>query len=283
MAKDLQFATEVAEIIGLQAEAVNVPGRGIGVCIGERVPGKALPVFYVDTLPDDATAEDVAAELEREFASTPIISVDMDAIFADWENRVIPVIYKDDSQVNPEAICFRVGDKHPIVFKLLINESQSLTLTREHIDEIIKASPFVVMNAAVANVKANAKGRLLCVSDPMKPSFSNVEISALNPSDPFVLSYITLNDDHFGSGVLLCPSIFEQIGDDFNVIPSSIHEVLVNKSVSLEDLRAMIRSVNSDVSPQERLGDNPIHFHDGQLYEVLENGTEIHLVPRFAY
>lgn len=75
-----------------------------------------------------------------------------------------------------------------------------------------------------------------------------------------------------GAGVILYPYFMEkaaqELGGDFYVIPSSVHEVLLLKddgAIALEDMKEIVRSVNrSEVSHEDFLSDNVYHFDASQ-------------------
>ena len=75
-----------------------------------------------------------------------------------------------------------------------------------------------------------------------------------------------------GAGVILYPYFMEkaaqELGGDFYVIPSSVHEVLLLKddgAIALEDMKEIVRSVNrSEVSREDFLSDNVYHFDASQ-------------------
>ena len=77
----------------------------------------------------------------------------------------------------------------------------------------------------------------------------------------------------------------EKLGEDFYVLPSSRHEILlVPQSVvsDVEDLKKMVKEVNAtEVSKIDKLSDNVYHFNgkhlsiaDGQTEKISETLTE---------
>lgn len=102
--------------------------------------------------------------------------------------------------------------------------------------------------------------------------------------------YVLTNQSRLnGAGVLAQDNVLERIGDllgsDFYVLPSSIHEVLIvpdNGTVSLKELEAMVREVNStQVAPEDLLSDK-VQYYDRetktlgrkQAKGILERLTE---------
>lgn len=80
---------------------------------------------------------------------------------------------------------------------------------------------------------------------------------------------VVTNDQQVnGAAVLFYPGQMEQIGEklkeDFFILPSSTHEVLVlpdDGEMNYRDLKQMVMDVNtSEVSPEERLADDVYHY-----------------------
>ena len=80
-----------------------------------------------------------------------------------------------------------------------------------------------------------------------------------------------------GAGVILYPNFMEkaaqELGGDFYVLPSSVHEVLFLRddgAISLEELKGIVHSVNqTEVSDEDFLSDNVYH------YDATERKLEI--------
>lgn len=81
--------------------------------------------------------------------------------------------------------------------------------------------------------------------------------------------YVLTNSmNHFGAAVVLYPNLLEEIAmelcDDFYLLPSSIHELIVlprKYSPSTEDLDRMIVEINeTQVSPDEILSDHSYYY-----------------------
>ena len=80
-----------------------------------------------------------------------------------------------------------------------------------------------------------------------------------------------------GAGVILYPNFMEkaaqELGGDFYVLPSSVHEVLFlrdDDAISLEELKGIVHSVNqTEVSDEDFLSDNVYH------YDATERKLEI--------
>ena len=101
------------------------------------------------------------------------------------------------------------------------------------------------------------------------------EITGMDLDSPF---HIVTNDKaRYGAAVLFYPGmlelIYNELGDDFFIIPSSVHEVLVlQKEFGIEkgDLAKMVRTVNStQVAPDDVLSDH--------VYEYIHESEEVRI------
>lgn len=83
-----------------------------------------------------------------------------------------------------------------------------------------------------------------------------------------------------GAALIVCPEVLKavqkEIGEDFYILPSSIHEVLIIPKSEMDDveaLKTMVESVNqSDVPLEDRLSDNVYEF-DGHNLKIA--GSEL--------
>ena len=100
-----------------------------------------------------------------------------------------------------------------------------------------------------------------------------------DPADAGITAYVASNPSGFhGAAIAAYPNFadkcFNEIGGDFWVIPSSVHEFILIKDDGHgkpEDLEAMIRSVNETVvEPRDFLSDHVYHF--SERTHTLETG-----------
>ena len=91
------------------------------------------------------------------------------------------------------------------------------------------------------------------------------------------MMYILTNEDKLnGASMLLSDRAMEMVrktvGDDFFILPSSIHETLIvpkTDDMSLENLEKMVREVNAtDVKPGERLSDH-VYEYDAEERSIV--------------
>ncbi len=93
------------------------------------------------------------------------------------------------------------------------------------------------------------------------------------PMNDKVKMYVLSNKSKMNGAVWITSpealeALCEKFGEEFFVLPSSIHEVIVvpNNEVGKEELQKMVTDVNiAEVSPEERLSDNVYLYKNGKL------------------
>lgn len=106
----------------------------------------------------------------------------------------------------------------------------------------------------------------------------------LQESSEMPTFFVVTNTDRIdGAGVIFYPefmdSMGELLGNDFFILPSSIHEMLVlpdDGQVDAEMLRDMVKEVNAtQVAPAERLTNDVYHFDTkDHVFEKADRFTE---------
>ena len=103
----------------------------------------------------------------------------------------------------------------------------------------------------------------------------------------FSTAFVVSNQEHFrGASALFYPGFMDQavenIGGNFYILPSSIHEVLIvpdRLNMKTEELESIVRSVNlNTVEASERLSDHVYHY-DGETH-IFELGKEYDAVTK---
>ncbi|MBP3263643.1 DUF5688 family protein [Pseudobutyrivibrio sp.] len=106
-------------------------------------------------------------------------------------------------------------------------------------------------------------------------------IQADGPEDRILVG--TVADKHHGAGVIAYEGFLDEqakkMGEDFYIIPCSIHEVLLVPESMAHDINAlkdMISDVNScEVPPEDILSDNLYHYDSKEkVFELAENFKE---------
>lgn len=119
------------------------------------------------------------------------------------------------------------------------------------------------MDAATINNPATFRSMQDVLSDLM-----GMPAEMMPPMDGPQMYVASVESSVNGAGVIAYPDfmdqVAEQVGGDFFVLPSSVHEVLVipdDGSIDRHDLESMVREVNaSEVLPKDQLSDNVYHY-----------------------
>ena len=165
-----------------------------------------------------------------------------------------------------------------IVFYILVDVdekgSATIQIQNEHIENW-NVNVEQLYKDAKLNVKCLIPARLMCMQHVIEKlcDISKGEekdlLKAKFPPENKEFMYILTNSIHqFGAAVLAYPNILEMasriIGEDFYLLPSSIHEVILipkSKSPDLKDLNEMINEVNeTQVQEEEVLSDHAYYY-----------------------
>lgn len=95
---------------------------------------------------------------------------------------------------------------------------------------------------------------------------SNYFHNGKNPEGPLFI--LTNKDARFGANTMFYPGVLKKVrnllGEDFYILPSSVHEVLVVRKSFIDDpsaLKRMLEDGNRDVcTPEEVLSNKPLFY-----------------------
>ena len=109
----------------------------------------------------------------------------------------------------------------------------------------------------------------------------------LNVDPEEFMFLITNNSRSYGASALLYPEVMtkvaKEMGDNYYVLPSSVHEVILVKASeapNIQELANMVRQINSaEVAPDDQLADK-VYFFDAEAKElklVAESGQNLEI------
>lgn len=176
--------------------------------------------------------------------------------------------------------CIMLGDNEngsmsvPITNQIMetwgVTQEDLRRIAQENCDTLTP-SKFMSMNAVMAD---------MMVPQIMSDYGINKEeaikmVNDMVPTDD-KLFVLTNNQKLNGAAALLDEKMMEQItekvGNDFYILPSSVHEVLIvpnEVGMELQDLEAMVQEVNAtQVAPQDKLSDH-VYQYDNETREVF--------------
>ena len=147
---------------------------------------------------------------------------------------------------------------------------EKMDLTKEQIRR--DAHQYAPLNNPVSIMSLGA------VLHSMFPGMEDSGDAASAAETPFFVAQGT--QQTYGAGVICYPDFMEnaakQIGGNFYVLPSSVHEVLLlpeTGTIRSQELLQMVTEVNATVvSPEERLTDNVYHYDSAA--RVFETGRQ---------
>ena len=102
-------------------------------------------------------------------------------------------------------------------------------------------------------------------------------IAGMIPPTQDEMMFVLSNEDKLGGAAVLLndkvmDDITEKLGQDYFILPSSVHEVLIvpkNDQMDLKTLESMVQDVNAtQVSPEERLSDH-VYAYDAKEHELF--------------
>ncbi len=133
-------------------------------------------------------------------------------------------------------------------------------------------TPYELLQIAKENTPRIFEPRLYPLSDmiyDMMPALDEEVSSPEKPEMEIPIYVLTNNQKFLGAATLLYHGILEKcaqtLDDDFYIIPSSIHEVLLlpkDCHTSAEDLSSLVREVNENHVAVEEILSNHVYFYN---------------------
>lgn len=175
------------------------------------------------------------------------------AVFAKW---------KFDNADPDLVIASKITE--PLLAQLRLTKEEALKIAKTN---TARSAKFESMDTVMKN---------MMVDDGMDRELAEM----MFPKQSTPLSVLSNESGIEGAAVIACPEVLKavqkEIGEDFYILPSSIHEVLVLPKTytdDVEDLKQMVSSINeAEVAPEDRLSDNVYEF-DGHSLKIA--GSEL--------
>ena len=171
------------------------------------------------------------------------------AVFAKW---------KFDNADRDSVVASKVTG--PLLAHLQLTKEEALKIAKTN---TARSAKFESMDTVMKN---------MMVDDGMNRELAEM----MFPDQSTPLSVLTNESGIDGAALIACPEVLKavqkEIGEDFYILPSSIHEVLVLPKTytdDVEDLKQMVSSINeAEVEPEDRLSDNVYEF-DGHSLKIV--------------
>ncbi len=173
-----------------------------------------------------------------------------------------------------------------IVFYILVEVNEkgcaTIQIRNEHI-ESWEVSVEQLYQDAKQNVKRLIPARLMCMQhmveqflDPSREYESDLLKVKFPPENKDLMYILTNSIQQFGAAALIYPNILEMaariVGEDFYLLPSSIHEVMLipkSKSPDLNELNDMIREGNETVVEEEEILGTHAYYYEKKTHTLM--------------
>lgn len=170
------------------------------------------------------------------------------AVFAKW---------RMDTAVPGSVMTAKITE--PLLAQLKLTKEEALKIAKSN---SARSAKFESMDTLMRN---------MMIDDGMDRELADM----MFPTQSTPLSVLTSESGIDGAALIACPEVLKaiskEIGEEFYILPSSIHEALIlPKSFTddVEDLKQMVQSVNqSDVPMEDRLS-NEVYEFDGRSLKI---------------
>jgi hypothetical protein len=279
-----EFAMTVAEVInsklgGVAEATIQEVQKAnditlVGLTI--REPDNMIaPNIYVEGAYDkyvdgDISIDEAAEELLKIYEENKAADVNIERLF-DFDNllanaRVKLISMSANAEYLKDKVFRVVADLAEVLYTVVDmgntdGSEASVTLTTGHLRSLDDAQIDKLFSAAEKNINVSVKSMAQAFSGTMPGEFGDASETPTLDQEPFlILQGASVN----GANALASKDAMEKAAaiagrNDFYIIPSSIHEVLLINpdSMSVNDLKNMCTEVNNtQVAPEEVLSYN---------------------------
>ncbi len=287
-----QVAYELLEAVRNAAEAINetldislqettkMNGvNKVGISIDTGIES-VRPTMYIDSEIDmirsgKATVKEcadsvldrihsVVAREDGEMASTVKDMLER----ADKSNITLQIVSKGKNEELLNSCPHRdIGGDLSIIARYKVNESGTAVIRNSMAANVLGMTSSEVIEAGIKNMGQegySVRSMTSILAEMM--GVSEEELGMMHGMDSNAQMYVVTNESKvFGAAGIfadrsLREQVVEKLGEDFYIIPSSTHEVIVVAADQMppEQMAAMINEVNStQVAPEEVLSDHP--------------------------
>lgn len=124
-----------------------------------------------------------------------------------------------------------------------------------------------IHNLSIKNIHTMCPSTFRGMSAVLNSMFTGEDNNVINPGDEIMFVLSNKNGLYGASAVLdnrIMKKIVDRFGEDFYILPSSIHEVLIvpeTSDIRVEQLEGMVQEINkSTVSSEDRLSDHVYRY-----------------------
>lgn len=232
---------------------------------------------YVAGVDIEDIADDMLAIVEK--SSGKDLGFDVD-VLTNWElvkDKVRPMVVSKENNAEYLSKMAYTDTKTDlaIIYSVVLSSNDSgmanVKITKQMLEKY-EITMTELKKVAFKNIESQFEFKNMADTLRELMGEEQAELMGIEDAPLWVLS---TEDKTNGAGVMFVPKVLkavkERIGlEQFYILPSSIHEVLVvsDTSMKVDELRNMVREVNAtQVAPAERLSDN-VYFYDGKKLSV---------------
>lgn len=248
---------------------------------GEKV--KACPTLYAETFYEEYVAgndiDEIADNMLRIVNDAPEVKFDINNI-SSWEyakERVRPIVLsKETNKAYLKKLAYTdTKTDLAIAYSVVLGNDENGTASVKVTEDVLKqygVTKAELKKAAFKNIESQFEFKNMADTLRELMGEEQAELMGIEDAPMWVLS---TEDKTNGAGAMFVPKVLkavkERVGlEQFYILPSSIHEVLVitEPNAKADDLRAMVQEVNAtQVAPEDKLSDN-VYFYDGKKVVV---------------
>lgn len=253
--------------------------------------GRPAPTFYLneafmaDISPEQA-ADDIIEHFFSNMIEKPVDMKSSDMIDFSFEhikdNLSLRLL---DTEMNEmymeEHPTYQIRDGFAYAFAYNLTDELSVVITKDMVERYdLKVE--ALYEKALLNEQEDV---VLASLDPFGLSISDEENNYFrNGEEPEGCLFVLTNKEaRFGANAMFYPGILKRIRDlldeDFYIIPSSVHEVLIAKKSfadkpfadNAKNMRTMLKEGNRDLcSPEEVLAELPFYYSSEEGLTILD-------------
>lgn len=271
-----EMMREIEERIGgVKVEETTVVKNNGVVMYGVQVRkegDRIAPTIYINDVPDADVVDYVVNAYESCKDKAP--DFDVDKIFT--SENVLANVYPQliGSKQNQERLSELIHTPYmdmDIIYRVMILDGNASFIVSKSHAENLNLTEDELYYAAIKNIKGQSviksMGEIMC--ELAGVDLNDEEAKIFESPMKVVSNKSKVN----GASVILDEAVlvelYDKLGGDFYILPSSIHEVLavpVNDFDNVNDLRDMVRQVNdTELRDEEILTYSVYVYRDGQL------------------
>lgn len=285
-----------AEVILTEVEKNNGVQK-TGICI-KNAEENAFPTIYLEGFYDQMLHGRSFQEIYKEIAEIRCNNkipkqISMKDLL-DYQNVkdkiVMDVVGVENNELMLAKVPHRLVHDMAITYKILVSSKESEVATIRINNNIMKelwADEETLYEDAIKNTPKLQAANFSSLSDTLIKLLNNSELENEEEMKEFIAEtkqtgevpmYVLTNElNTYGAATLFYPGmkewVAEQIGGNYFVLPSSVHEVLIlpdNGSMDFMELKNMVSEINkTQVSPEEVLT-NEVYFYDGESKQLCK-------------